>query len=216
MKILIVGSESSFIEAQNRLQENHILEHVLDFFDCDRPALYDFIFDFNIDENPELVGEYAQLEDVVIFLNTIKISLGELRYTYGIWTNHIYGFNGLYTFFDRDVLEVSSIDGHLNGEQLARLDFPYEIVDDRIGMVTPRIVLMIINEAFYTVMEGTASKEDIDQGMKLGTNYPFGPFEWCEKIGVSQVYETLEAIYEDTKEERYKIAPLLKKEYLNN
>lgn len=216
MKILIVGSESSFLEAQNRLQKNHILEHVLDFFDCASPSLYDFIFDFNIDENPELVGEYAQLEDVVIFLNTIKISLGELRYTYGIWANHIYGFNGLSTFFDRDVLEVSSINGQLNGEQLARLDFPYEIVDDRIGLVTPRIVLMIINEAFYTVMEGTASKEDIDQGMKLGTNYPFGPFEWCEKIGISQVYETLEAIYEDTKEERYKIAPLLKKEYLNN
>ena len=75
---------------------------------------------------------------------------------------------------------------------------------------------MIINEAFYTVQEGTASKEDIDQGMRLGTNYPFGPFEWAQKIGIADVYETLEAIYEDTKEERYKICPLLKKAYLSS
>ena len=81
-------------------------------------------------------------------------------------------------------------------------------------MVTPRIIFMIINEAYYTVQEGTATREDIDQGMKLGTNYPFGPFEWAEKIGLDNVYETLEAIYEDTKEERYKICPLLKREYL--
>ena len=47
-------------------------------------------------------------------------------------------------------------------------------------------------------------------GMRLGTNYPYGPFEWCEKIGLNEVYETLEAIYEDTKDERYKICPLLK------
>ena len=56
--------------------------------------------------------------------------------------------------------------------------------------------------------------EDIDQGMKLGTNYPHGPFEWCEKIGIRNVYELLEALYEDTKEERYKICPALKKAYL--
>ena len=90
----------------------------------------------------------------------------------------------------------------------------YLIVDDRVGLVTPRIICMIINEAYYTVQEGTATKADIDAGMKLGTNYPFGPFEWCAKIGVDHVYELLEAVYEDTKDERYKICPLLKKEYL--
>ena len=73
---------------------------------------------------------------------------------------------------------------------------------------------MIINEAFYTLQEGTASPEDIDKGMKLGTNYPYGPFEWCERIGLAHVYELLEAMYEDTKEERYKICPLLKQQYL--
>jgi 3-hydroxybutyryl-CoA dehydrogenase len=73
---------------------------------------------------------------------------------------------------------------------------------------------MIINEAYYTVQEGTAEREDIDLGMKLGTNYPHGPFEWCAKIGIQNVYELLEAVYDDTKEERYKICPRLKKDYL--
>jgi 3-hydroxybutyryl-CoA dehydrogenase len=90
----------------------------------------------------------------------------------------------------------------------------FQIVDDRVGLVTPRIICMIINEAYYTVQEGTSGKADIDLAMKLGTNYPFGPFEWCQKIGVRNVYELLAAIYEDTKDERYKICPLLKKEYL--
>lgn len=75
---------------------------------------------------------------------------------------------------------------------------------------------MIINEAYFTVQEGTASKTDIDLGMKLGTAYPKGPFEWCEEIGIANVYETLAALYEDTGDERYKICPMLKTEYLKS
>lgn len=88
------------------------------------------------------------------------------------------------------------------------------LVDDRIGLVTPRVICMIINEAYYTVQEGTASREDVDMAMKLGTNYPYGPFEWCNRIGIKHVYELIEALYDDTQDERYKICPLLKKEYL--
>lgn len=97
-----------------------------------------------------------------------------------------------------------------------KLETPYLLVDDRVGMVTPRVISMIINEAFYTVQEGTATREAIDMAMKLGTNYPFGPFEWCQRIGIRHVYELLEVLYEDTKDERYKISALLKKEYLLN
>jgi 3-hydroxybutyryl-CoA dehydrogenase len=71
---------------------------------------------------------------------------------------------------------------------------------------------MIINEAYYTVEEGTASRKDIDLAMKLGTNYPFGPFEWCEKIGAKNVFDLLKAVHEATQDERYHICTLLKKE----
>ncbi|MEM9298321.1 MAG: 3-hydroxyacyl-CoA dehydrogenase family protein [Bacteroidota bacterium] len=110
---------------------------------------------------------------------------------------------------------MTSID---NSDSLAGamdvLGVDYLEVADRVGMVTPRVIAMIINEAFYTLQEGTATKEDIDLGMKLGTNYPYGPFEWMEKIGVQNVYELLESLFEDTKDQRYKISPLLKRDYL--
>ena len=63
-------------------------------------------------------------------------------------------------------------------------------------------------------MEGTATREDIDAGMKLGTNYPLGPFEWATSWGIANIYELLEALYLDSKDERYKVCPQLKQEYL--
>jgi 3-hydroxybutyryl-CoA dehydrogenase len=81
-----------------------------------------------------------------------------------------------------------------------------------VGMLTPRIIGMIINEAYYTLQEGTASKTDIDLGMKLGTNYPKGPFEWAELWGLAEVRRLLEAMYRDTGDPRYKLCPLLKTE----
>ena len=85
-------------------------------------------------------------------------------------------------------------------------------MEDRVGMVTPRVICMIINEAYFTVQEGTAEKDAIDQAMKLGTNYPMGPFEWSKKIGLQNVKELLESVYEDTKDERYKLCPMIKRE----
>ena len=99
-------------------------------------------------------------------------------------------------------------------ELCKQLKTDFVVVDDKVGLVTPRVIAMIINEAYYTNEEGTAERDDIDLAMKLGTNYPIGPFEWCKRIGVANVYEILLAIYEDTNDERYKICPALKKEYL--
>src|ERR1700710_2457559 len=47
-----------------------------------------------------------------------------------------------------------------------------------------RVVAMIINEAYYALDAGVSSKESIDLAMKLGTGYPYGPFEWADRIGL--------------------------------
>jgi 3-hydroxybutyryl-CoA dehydrogenase len=129
----------------------------------------------------------------------------------------LFGFCGLPTFLNRPLLEVSLFNLE-NAPQLAEicaaLGTDYRVVQDRVGLVTPRVVCMIINEACYTLQEGTASIHDIDKSMKLGTSYPRGPFEWANLIGVSRVYEVLEAMWQDTHEERYKVCPLLKNMYL--
>ncbi|MEM7107190.1 MAG: 3-hydroxyacyl-CoA dehydrogenase family protein, partial [Bacteroidota bacterium] len=170
---------------------------------------------FTVVENQDHLDVINQCQIPLIFLNTVKTSLAELSYLHGELRDGIFGFNGMPGFFDRPFLEVTSRNESRElAEQLTRFNFEYHLVADRVGMVTPRVICMIINEAFYTFQEGTAGKEDIDLGMKLGTNYPYGPFEWLEIIGIREVYELLEALYDDTKDPRYKICPLLKRDYL--
>lgn len=84
------------------------------------------------------------------------------------------------------------------------------LVQDRVGMVLPRILCQIINEAAFALQEEVASPQDIDTAMKLGTNYPLGPIEWADKIGVDQVTAVLSALEMDLREERYRLSPLLK------
>ncbi|MBM3432894.1 MAG: hypothetical protein FJX92_07860 [Bacteroidetes bacterium] len=78
-------------------------------------------------------------------------------------------------------------------------------VPDQIGLIGARVLLSIINEAVLLWGEGSASKQDIDLAMKLGTNYPFGPFEWGEKIGWKEAYSILKRLAET--DARYEPAP---------
>ncbi|MCY7361325.1 MAG: hypothetical protein LH629_04545 [Ignavibacteria bacterium] len=90
------------------------------------------------------------------------------------------------------------------------------IVTDRVGMISLRIISMIINEAYLVLQEGTSNKEDIDIAMKLGTNYPFGPVEWSEKIGVELIYNILKSMSDEFGDDRYRITPLLKEKYFES
>jgi 3-hydroxybutyryl-CoA dehydrogenase len=137
---------------------------------------------------------------------------------YGALTRTIkFGFCGLPTLLNRRLLEVSlyqEADRAKLAEACAALGTDYRVVADRVGLVTPRVICQIINEACFTVQEGTATMQDVDLGMKLGTNYPRGPFAWANAIGVERVYAVLEALWQDTHDERYKVCPLLKRQAL--
>jgi len=89
-------------------------------------------------------------------------------------------------------------------------------VQDRVGMISLRIISMIINEAYLVLQEGTSNKDDIDTAMKLGTNYPYGPIDWSEKIGVELIYNILKSMFDEFGDDRYRITPLLKEKYLEN
>ena len=176
----------------------------------------DVVFDFLLHEQPERLNTYAP--EQVVFCNAVTVQLAALVHNSDLEEPiTLIGFNGLPSLFNRPVLEVSLLNPEDEAklkEVCAALGTDYLVVDDRVGMVTPRMICMIINEAFYTLQEKTAGVEDIDLGMKLGTNYPKGPFEWAKQIGIENVYKVLQAVYEDTKEERYKVCPLLKTKYL--
>lgn len=93
---------------------------------------------------------------------------------------------------------------------LSTAGISYSIVPDKAGLIFPRVVSMIINEAAQVYSEQIASKEDIDTAMKLGTNYPFGPLEWADRIGIETIYEILSALQRDFGEDRYRPHPVLK------
>ena len=76
--------------------------------------------------------------------------------------------------------------------------------------VALRLISCIVNEAFLTLQEDVATAEDIDRAMKLGANYPKGPFEWAEEIGADRILETLEAL-RTIQGDAYLAAPLLRK-----
>ena len=97
------------------------------------------------------------------------------------------------------------------GELFLAIGQETEVVQDEVGLVFPRILSMIINEAAFSLIEGIASAEDIDEAMKKGTNYPLGPLEWAEKVGIDDVYAVLSGLYRQLGEERYRPASLLRK-----
>jgi 3-hydroxybutyryl-CoA dehydrogenase len=83
------------------------------------------------------------------------------------------------------------------------------VVQDSPGMVLPRILCMLVNEASFALAERVARRGDIDTAMKLGTHYPFGPIEWGMTIGLGHVRAVLECLHREFGEERYRTAPLL-------
>jgi 3-hydroxybutyryl-CoA dehydrogenase len=89
--------------------------------------------------------------------------------------------------------------------------FETERVGDFSGLVLRRVLFMIINEAAYALWEGIASREDIDLAMKLGTNYPMGPLEWADAIGLDRVYNGLKGLHEEYGDDRYRPCPLIRK-----
>lgn len=76
------------------------------------------------------------------------------------------------------------------------------------GFIFPRTIVQIINEAYFALEEGVASREDIDRAMKYGVNYPKGPFEWAQGREL-YVKTLLNELFQQTGDERYRASKML-------
>jgi 3-hydroxybutyryl-CoA dehydrogenase len=86
-----------------------------------------------------------------------------------------------------------------------------EWVGDAAGLVLGRIVCQVINEAAFALGEGIGSAADIDAGMTHGLNYPRGILAWADEIGLDHVVAVLDALALETGDDRYRIAPELRR-----
>ena len=94
---------------------------------------------------------------------------------------------------------------------MAALGLRVEWVGDAPGLVLRRIVCQLVNEAAFAIGEGVGSAEDVEAGMTLGLNHPRGPVEWSRVIGPALVLETIDGLWAERREERYRAAPLLRR-----
>jgi 3-hydroxybutyryl-CoA dehydrogenase len=92
----------------------------------------------------------------------------------------------------------------------AEQGFHTEWVGDAPGLVLGRIVCQLVNEACFAIGEGVGSAEDVDAGLTLGLNHPRGPVAWGGALGFGTVLATIDGLWEERHEERYRAAPLLR------
>ncbi len=108
-------------------------------------------------------------------------------------------------------IDVSAGRCHAAEQLAAAAGLHHAWVGDAPGLVLARIACSLVNEAAFAIGEGVGSAHDIDTGLELGLNHPRGPVAWGEAIGLERVLATVDGLWEDRHEERYRAAPLLRR-----
>ncbi|MBK8712496.1 MAG: hypothetical protein IPL97_11580 [Niastella sp.] len=143
--------------------------------------------------------------DKIIFINAVCHTLKDLNAPRNII--RINGWNG---FVEKENWELAGAMNDRIHEVLEAIGKKAIHTDDIAGFISPGIISLIINEAYFALEEKVSSKKEIDIAMKLGTNYPYGPFEWAEKIGLKNIYDLLKTL--SKKDERFTVSSLIQKE----
>ncbi|HKB45756.1 MAG TPA: 3-hydroxyacyl-CoA dehydrogenase family protein [Chitinophagaceae bacterium] len=207
MMIIVLANENLKMELLAQGVSENVAIHwitepkeLLHYRDAD--AYIDLLFQ----NDSERIKLLQQLQPKPILINAVIPALNQLP-------GDFIRFNGWNTFLKRPVIEAAGIDEKIKSkaeEIFSLFNKKAEWVTDVPGFISARVIAMIINEAWFALSEKVSTKEEIDIAMKLGTNYPYGPFEWSEKIGLKNVYELLFTLSKTST--RYEPAGLLKKE----
>lgn len=174
------------------------VDFVVDEIAADADACFDLCYE-------EEGAAFAAITDRPVFVNAVVTTTQTLPSNY----IRINAWNG---FLERGITEIAAPKEQETkaGAVLDAMGWQYQLVPDVPGMIAARVIAMIINEAYFGWGDGISSKKDIDTAMKLGTNYPYGPFEWAEKIGLQKIGVLLETL--SVNNSRYAMAPALRAE----
>jgi 3-hydroxybutyryl-CoA dehydrogenase len=170
------------------------------------------------EEKRSIVGalDAALPPSSIILTSCLRFSATEIA----SWTarpERIVAFATFYPISTRKVIELSA--GLKTQEPVvqaaesffSQLGKPTIRVREGAGLVFPRIVSLIMNEAARSLGEEVAGADEIDVAMQLGVNYPQGPLHWADQAGLDEVLAVLEGLQRETGDDRYRPAPLLKR-----
>jgi 3-hydroxybutyryl-CoA dehydrogenase len=158
----------------------------------------DAYFDLDFVNEKSRCEALNRLQPALIIVNAVTPTIKEIGFPF-------IRINGWPGFLERNIHELAmpeeeaheaeagkgNATAEATRERLAalyqQLGREYRLVPDEPGMISARILSTIINEAFFTWEAEVSTKEEIDTAMRLGTNYPLGPFEWSERIGLGPI-----------------------------
>jgi len=206
MKVLVVANDAQKEELVGSINEGMDIEWVTSPEGYRSKANFDACIDLLFENNKERVSLLSQLQSPLVIVSSVITPLSEIQ-------EGIIRINGWNTFLKRPVIEAAASNESVK-EKTERIFSGFgkktEWVPDIAGLVTARIVASVINEAYFALEQEVSSQEEIDTAMKMGTNYPYGPFEWGKKIGLKNIYLLLSRLGKEQK--RYEPAALLTKE----
>lgn len=159
----------------------------------------DVFFDCIVDEREPVIN-VKQL----VFVSAVIVTSKELPAN----CIRINAWNG---FLNNSTIEIATSTHHeYVAKTMEALGWKFKFVPDEPGLIAAKVIAMIINEAYFALEDGVSTKNEIDTAMKLGTNYPFGPFEWANKIGKNKIVFLLQRL--QLQDARYEPAKLLVEE----
>jgi 3-hydroxybutyryl-CoA dehydrogenase len=200
MKIVVAATDEQWIELTDTRPETEWIRVT----DCsDFTAHPDADVFFNVKDNLVL-PEFVTLNKPV-FINSVIQTLAELNAP-----ANIVRMNGWTGFLQRPAWETAGRVSENSKVLFQNLNIKFNVVADEPGFIAARIIAMIINEGYFAVSDQVSSKSEIDIAMKLGTNYPYGPFEWADLIGKENILLLLQKL--SLTDKRYLPAELLIKE----
>lgn len=209
MQVVILANEDQKAELSVPvIQENADIKWIdtpADFSMFSGAAVYADLLFIPTKERVDLL---SRLLPKTVVINAVTDCLSEIRQPF-------IRINGWPGFLSKEKIEAAANDTLKKEAEIffSLLQKKPEWIPDTTGFIAPRVIAMIINEAYHALEEGVAAKKEIDTAMKLGTNYPYGPFQWSEMIGKNNILCLLQKLAQ--KDAKYSPSELLVTEALN-
>jgi hypothetical protein len=215
MKILLIGEEDRIGILQAKFLGIEGVEVEISDGDCDEDFdEYDVIFDLTYDDDDENIEQYAMMRDKIVVLSAVKQTLAEASYKCNNKVKaKLFGINAIANYLDKEVWEVSAYrfsDFETFDKLATKLGIKYHKTADKVGMMMPRVDFVRINEISYCLEEGVMTEADMMKTIdaELATT--------IANTSITDIFETLISLYEETKSMRYHPSNFIKNKYLKN